>query len=215
MQGFLPQSVTPEIDMDRTLFWGSQFLLKFLILCFKVFNSIFKDGNLLVPIITDKLEVLYSVIKGVSIYVVNYLPTMKASTKMFCHNKAMFSNITFLARHWIKEVIWANQDSHILSPSPCPATSTIPTRVLCSTFMNMMTLRTPSTDRFTVFKCHPTFFSTSRARNPDIPSSLDSFSGSWTQVHPFPNFAGSSNFSQYRHTLLYNEQSKMSIDGLF
>lgn len=214
MQDTLPQSVTPETDMTRILFFVSQFLLKFLVLSLKVFYSILKNSDLFMSIISDQLKVLNSVIKWVSIYVMNYLPSVKTATKTFCHYQPVFFHITFLVRHWIKEVILVNIDRYIRPFSSYFTTSALPTRVLCTTFADMKTLSAPFANRFIVLKCHPTFSPTSWASNPDIFSTLVSFLGGWALVYPFTNFAGSFNLSQYRHNLSYNKQSKMSIGGL-
>ena len=177
MQGTLSQSVTPEIDMTRTLFFVRQFLLKFPVLGFKVFNSIFKNGNLLMPVIRDQLKVLrVSIILFIflatfrifSPFMVNYLPRLKASPQCFSYYKAVFSNITFLVRHRVKEIISVNIDRYILFPSSCFRTPTIPTRMLCSTFVDMMTLGTPLANRFAFFKRHPTVSSAIWTSNPNI-----------------------------------------------
>ncbi len=76
--------------------------------------SSFQNSDLHMSIITNKLQVLKSIIIFNAILMVYDLPSMKATTKMFRHYKAVFTNIiAMFLNHRVKEIIWKQSDKHV------------------------------------------------------------------------------------------------------
>lgn len=106
----------------RSLSTILEFLAQCLIVLFQSLYLRFKYCYLLVPIIANKLKILYSIICFNVILVVNYFPTVKTSPQMFCHNKAMFKYIALFISHWVKEIFRVNFKGNIATPRSCSPT---------------------------------------------------------------------------------------------
>ncbi len=202
----------------QLLFSIRQFLAKFLILNFKMSNSVFKNSNLHVPVVRNKLKVLYAIIKRVIILMMHYLPRMKIAPKMFSHYEAMFKHIAPLICHQIKKVISVDFNRYILSTCTSRFTTTAPPRRMIDAFSSnarKMTFGTLLIGRLVVYAYYPSVLAAKFTSSPNKLFAFNNFSRSGMLLKPLSNLTSSSNLSQYRHTLLYNEQSKMSIGGLF
>jgi hypothetical protein len=81
----------------------------------QISNSLFKNGNLVMSSIRNKLKILDSIVRPIlntpsrvfSVLVVNHLPTMKAAANVFSHNQTMLENPAIFVSHRIEEVIRA------------------------------------------------------------------------------------------------------------
>src|SRR3990167_2118690 len=72
---------------------------------FKPENFPLQNCDLSVPIIRNKLKIFYSIIISNVIFMVDDFPRMKVTPQVFCHNKAMFKNISIFISHREKEII--------------------------------------------------------------------------------------------------------------
>jgi len=74
----------------------------------------------LVVRMSSEFQIVYSVVFSISIDMVDYLPRMKASAEMFCHNQSMCQNTTCGVSHRVKEIIWLKQHGDItIIPLAC------------------------------------------------------------------------------------------------
>lgn len=73
------------------------------------------------PIIRDKLKILYSIVIFNMVLVVDYFPSMKITTEMFSHYKAMFVNISPAFCHRIEEIIGVKSNQYVATPIGSPA----------------------------------------------------------------------------------------------
>lgn len=133
----------------------------------------FQNANLLVPIISYKLKVLWiSVIPFIffttrrvsCVFMMHYLPIVKASTYCLCYYKTMFKNITILFSHWIKEVIGENFNLNIVTLF---YSATFPIVIFATSFSFRRTRVTSQPSWFALSKLSPSFLSAIYASSPD------------------------------------------------
>jgi len=162
-------------------------LFQLIFFSFKQFYSSFKNGYLCMPITTDKLKVLRIPIillilnaprRILGVFMMDYLPRMKASAQCLCYYKAVFHNKPALHRHRIKEIIRVNSNpivSPVFNSTAFPSPMFFANKVMMSfksCFCYLRELRTTRATNIisslTVNFSNPSFFPAKDASVPDI-----------------------------------------------
>ena len=193
-----------------------KFLTQFFILSLQSLYLYLKSSYMIVFVLRDQLQIIYSIIVFNTIFVMNSLPKVKISPKMFCHHKTMFKAISTFGSRWSKEIIAKDSSLYITIPSCYP---TAFPKIIKFSYVRFK--KVFSFFRSLSSKCK--YLST--ATTPRIcrsPSNLhpSCFATIWTGMHNILIFSVSTyietNFyiTNIKHNLLYAIQGNKSRDKL-
>ena len=164
-----------------------QKLTQFSVFLFQPLYLHFKNCNLFMSIIGNKLKVFYTVVILNTVNMMNNLPSMKIATKVLRHYKAMLSDSSAID-HWKEKIARVQSDkniasffSFIASPFPPIVFNSISCIKLISTSIASKICW------FATNKMHPSFFTAIHTSMPDRCSTIMScMSSAFSQLwHDF------------------------------